>query len=95
MDKLAAILPNKLLGVMLIWQSFVVTGAVAASNDLIESAHELQLAENPAWLDLIHLNTRVASSGSSEIDDPRFYLASDGRNNAQAELDELRKSVVE
>jgi hypothetical protein len=87
MDKLAAILPNKVLSVMSFCLLFVVTGVMAAANEQIERARQLQLAQHPAWLDLIHLNTGVFGSVVSEIADAGFFLAGEVKPDAQAELE--------
>lgn len=51
------------------------------SSDLIQLADQRQLATNNEWLNLLHFK-----NGRSEIDDPAFFFAQNGKTNPQAEL---------
>ncbi|HNX58008.1 MAG TPA: DUF4105 domain-containing protein, partial [Spirochaetota bacterium] len=55
-------------------------------DTLLERAHELKLSDSTYWRVIMHYHE---SSGGweSEIDDPRFFLAADGKNNPSSELD--------
>lgn len=53
---------------------------VHASPDLKE------LADDPYWLALLHMEPRSAGSSVSFVDDRDFFLANDGQSNAYAEL---------
>lgn len=52
-----------------------------ALENALNKAQELQLSESRYWHLLLHMTGDV-----SEIDDPAFFLAKDGKTNAEAEL---------
>jgi hypothetical protein len=58
--------------------------AVSASATLIAQADALGLAADPVWLALLHVP--AADSGASQVDDPAFFLAAEGRVDPGAEL---------
>lgn len=53
------------------------------------AAPETTLATDPEWLALLHVNqgATLHDRGKSYVDDPAFFLASDGKQSAQAELE--------
>jgi len=53
----------------------------ANPSDLIQIADQRQLATSNEWLNLLHFK-----NGRSEIDDPAFFFAKNGKTNSQAEL---------
>ncbi|MFZ5724471.1 MAG: DUF4105 domain-containing protein [Pseudomonadota bacterium] len=63
--------------------------AIAATEDLTERARVLQLAADPQWRALLHINRggTLRDRGRSYIDDPAFFLAGNGADDPQAELD--------
>jgi hypothetical protein len=67
--------------------------AVSAADNvylkaLIEQAHAKHLAQRPEWLNLLHFKPYPYRPGwRSLADDPDFFNASNGKHDAQAELD--------
>jgi len=55
-------------------------------DNLIASARHLQLAADPDWLNLLHYKSHVFTGVYSQADDGEFFLASNGKENAEAEL---------
>jgi len=56
--------------------------------ELLSSAHTYALAQLPAWQALLHYHPRLVRPGfESFVDDPKFFLAVDGKTNPAAELD--------
>ena len=53
---------------------------------LLASAHQQRLHEDPYWHILLHYKKSVFGF-KSLIDDPKFFLAPDGKTNPEAELD--------
>ena len=45
-----------------------------------------EIAENPAWLDLLHYKSHVFSGLYSQVDDDVFFVADNGQRDARAEL---------
>lgn len=63
--------------------------AAIASDDAapyLRRAEERRLWEDPAWLDLLHYRDPWHGGPRSQIDDPVFFLADDGKTNPRAEL---------
>ena len=59
-------------------------------DGLLQQAQQLQLAQDPSWLRLLHFERRGNSEPAryrSQVDDPKFFLAKDGNTDAQTELD--------
>ena len=57
-------------------------------NSLIELAKLNRLADKRIWQVLIHYRANLLGSGvTSEIDDPEFFLAPDGKENPESELE--------
>lgn len=57
-------------------------------DQLIQKARQQQLADQDYWHRLVHYKPRRLSAGvRSETDDPRFFLALNGRDDPQAELE--------
>lgn len=59
----------------------------ATSQDFVEKAHELKLADARAWRRLLHYHSNLFSADSSDINGPGFFLSPHGRKDPQAELD--------
>ena len=58
-------------------------------DDYLHQAQALQLAHDPVWLNLLHYDRHGSPDAprySSQVDDPRFFLASGGQNDSAAEL---------
>ncbi len=55
-------------------------------EQLISRAIILRLAEQPAWLNLLHYKKTLGGGLLSQADDKRFFLAEKGATDAQAEL---------
>jgi len=73
-------------------------------EEVLESAHQQKLHEDPYWHILLHYKTSARGS-ESLVDDPGYFLAPDGKTNPEAELkatiraffdpqDEGKKSAV-
>jgi len=56
-------------------------------DELIHEAKHLQLAKSRYWHLLMHYRTTLGGSVRSEVDDPGFFLADDGKTNPQSELE--------
>ncbi|MDQ1363036.1 MAG: hypothetical protein QG652_896 [Pseudomonadota bacterium] len=95
MNKVVAILPNNFWSVMLSGLLFFSAEAVAAPDALIEQAHQLDLEDNPAWLNLIHMRSGFTGVNRSEVADPQFFLSVNGRMDAEAELDATVRAFSE
>lgn len=54
-------------------------------DELVAAAEELRLWEEPYWLRLVHYKKSITGM-KSLVDDPKFFLAADGRRNPRAEL---------
>jgi hypothetical protein len=68
---------------------FNTQAAIAGSvDDFIREATELQLAQHPIWLALLHYKREVLSNRViSQADDDRFFLSESGKTQPQAELE--------
>jgi len=72
----------------------LIPGSVSAAEDgngaareIIQLAQQLDLASQPAWLNLLHYRPAAISRRVySQADDPAFFLAEHGDTDAQAEL---------
>lgn len=96
MNKLVTILPNNVWSVMLSGLLFfAIEAAAATTENLIEQAHQLNLADDPAWLDLLHLRRGLAGAYRSEVADTQFFLAATGRMDAGAELEATLRAFNE
>lgn len=51
-----------------------------------------KLSEDPSWQRLLHYRRSVLGFYRSEVDDPRFFLASKGRSDPHAELEATLKA---
>ena len=60
----------------------------SAISDLQAQARQLRLADSVEWRRLVHYypSSRSKTSIESHVDDERFFLASDGKTNPEAEL---------
>ena len=56
-------------------------------QDLLRRAHALSLHEQRYWRLLLHYRANWIGSYESEIDEPGFFLAPNGKTDAKAELD--------
>lgn len=57
-----------------------------AVDGYIRRARELDLASQPEWRNLLHMRRSIVGLDRSLVDDPRFFLARDGKTNPDAEL---------
>ncbi len=60
-------------------------GIVNTADQVTDAAIKLQLYDDPEWLALGHYRS-VGSGWKSTIDDPRFFLANNGKIDPKAEL---------
>jgi len=60
---------------------------VDLSASYIKQAKALKLAQQPAWLNLLHYKSNAWGSLISQADDTKFFMAETGAENAQAELE--------
>lgn len=63
-------------------------------SELLEAARRQRLSEDPYWHVLVHYKRKLLGV-ESVIDDPRFFLAPDGRTNPQAELEATIRSFFD
>ncbi|MFZ3071888.1 MAG: DUF4105 domain-containing protein [Thermodesulfobacteriota bacterium] len=61
-------------------------GGVSYPDELIKSASEKNLRENPFWAALLHFKSGIMGM-ESLVDDPEFFLAPDGKRDLKAELE--------
>ncbi len=61
--------------------------ADAPVDRLIAEARTRRLAEEPEWLTLLHYRRGWLGGWESMVDDPRFFLAPDGKRQPAAELE--------
>lgn len=54
---------------------------------LLQRAHQMQLANEREWHLLLHYRANLFSGYTSEQDEPGFFLSPDGQTDPQAELD--------
>jgi len=67
--------------------AFATTDSVYLA-ELIAKSRQLQLAERPEWLKLVHYVPNLIASGvHGLVDSPQFYNAPDGKENPQSELE--------
>ena len=58
------------------------------AEELIAAAHEKHLSEHRLWPKLMHYHPRMILPGvESQVDDPTYFLAPDGKTDPEAELD--------
>jgi len=60
---------------------------VASLEEVIAQARNLQLGEDKAWLNLLHYKSTLFGGRKSQVDDVNFFLAKNGADDAQAELE--------
>jgi len=65
------------------WPAFA---AATIPGELFEQARQRRLAEQREWQILLHYKPEIFGRITSLIDDPRFFLASTGKSDPQAEL---------
>lgn len=63
-------------------------------SELIHSARQKKLSEDPYWWVLLHYKKTLLGV-ESVVDDPAFFLAPDGKRNPQAELEALIKTYFD
>ncbi|BCA81139.1 DUF4105 domain-containing protein [Desulfuromonas sp. AOP6] len=80
------ILPGLALFLCLIFIGSAVQAAEISAERLRERARQQQLHQDPYWLTLLHYRPSLRGLGSL-IDDPDFFVADNGKWDAQAELD--------
>jgi hypothetical protein len=62
---------------------------------LLHEAARLKLSEEREWRALLHYGKSISGTLKSKIDDPRFFIATDGRNNPDAELEATLRSYFQ
>ena len=72
----------------------IVSNGLSAEN-IIEQARRQKLAEDPAWLNLLHYKKGIFGSQQSQADDKAFFISADGANNAWFELEADLKGFFE
>jgi Domain of unknown function (DUF4105) len=79
------------LGLALLTSSAGASGRTRAEQRyvdmLVQRARSLKLAEQPAWLRLVHYRRGLFGGFASEADGWPFFLARDGKTNPEAELE--------
>jgi hypothetical protein len=56
-------------------------------QQLIQQARHQQLSNTPQWHRLLHIHKGLTGSIESEVDDPAFFIALNGKNDPQQELE--------
>ena len=62
-------------------------------SQILASAHQMKLHEDPYWHILLHYKPGVFGY-ESLVDDPGFFLAPDGKTNPDAELDATIRVIL-
>ncbi|MCG3205272.1 MAG: hypothetical protein KCHDKBKB_01991 [Elusimicrobia bacterium] len=62
---------------------------------LIHQAQEKNLSKHPQWRALLHFRSQYFGKDQSDIDGPNFFLSSQGKTDAQAELEATLGSFFE
>jgi len=78
-----------IIGLLLGLLSFLPINAMAGADlsaSYIQRAKTLKLAQQSAWLNLLHYKSNAWGSLLSQADDAKFFMAETGAENAQAEL---------
>jgi hypothetical protein len=83
---------KKFVGVFFLVSLSSALSAADTVDTLLERAHALKLDESRYWHVIMHYNGRF-SGYKSEIDDPRFFLAPEGKTNPRSELDATVRSL--
>ena len=80
--------------VPLLLHSFPARGNETPSylQTLLSKSTALNLAEDRYWHLLLHYRPNLLEGWTSEVDDPNFFLAPDGKTNPQAELEATLRS---
>jgi len=85
-----------LLLMSLCWQVCLSRNAAGADPsylaELIHRSAEAHLADDRYWHLLLHYRPNFVSGVTSEVDDPRFFLAPTGKTDPQAELEATLKA---
>lgn len=55
-------------------------------TELLTRSEQLHVADRREWLLLVHYRARLTGGYASEVDDPSFFLASQGKTDPQGEL---------
>jgi hypothetical protein len=78
-----------LFAILLFSQNFAFGAADNAYlAELVAKARQLRLAERPEWRKLVHYVPNLISPGvHGLVDSPQFYIAPDGKDNPQSELE--------
>ena len=94
----SVLIPSILLFFFIIFS--LIPFSLAASNKdtsylqrLIQKARERKLAEHRYWHLLLHYRSNLLGGWTSEVDDPNFFLAPDGKTNPKAELESTIESL--
>ena len=79
-----------IIGLLLGLLGVLPINAMAGANlpaSYIKQAKALKLAQQTAWLNLLHYKSNAWGSLVSQADDVKFFMAESGAENAQAELE--------
>ena len=64
-------------------------------NNLLEHANEIKLYNKKYWHILLHYKKNILGQIESLIDDPNFFLASDGKVNPKSELESTIRALFD
>ena len=64
-------------------------------SELISKSKELKLSEDPYWRTILHYQKNFFSGYTSQVDDPKFFFAADGKYNPEAELNATIRSFFQ
>ena len=68
--------------------------AETLTDPIIEQARLAELAQQPAWLALLHYKPVALSGLRSQADDPRFFFSEQGKTQPQTELEATIKAML-
>jgi hypothetical protein len=69
-----------------------ILSAAESVDDLLKKSETLSLSNDPYWHILLHYD-KMSSGFESEVDDPVYFLAPDGKNNPKGELEATIRTI--
>lgn len=84
------------MAAVMLWPLTALSGESHPYQDtLLAKAEQLQLHQQKGWQALLHYGATMSGKSRSKIDDKKFFLAPDGRSNAQGELEDTLRSFFQ
>ncbi|MCW9013311.1 MAG: DUF4105 domain-containing protein [Gammaproteobacteria bacterium] len=85
---------NWLLATILLFFQSVVLAVHNNLDHLTAQAKAMELAQDPAWLNLLHYKQHVFAGVYSQADDAAFFLSAQGKHDPRAELHASLQQLV-